>query len=453
MTMANEATAPLIEELRSSEGKALWRQRIGLNSIWLLAARVGSQGLAMLFTALIARHLGDAILGQFAFLAAILMLGNVISSFGMDTLLIREIATTGQAGGSSMNAVLRLQLLLSILFIGATALLAPLLPNQTTATVPALRLISLALIPQAFLTTYGAALRAFERMAPVLIITVSAALFQVTGVVIVIINGGGLIGLAQVILLATAAGAGLSWLLLRPSLPNAGRTKTVRAGDLWRTFRGSGTLALLMFLAVLYQRLGVLLLAQMAGDADAGWFSAAGRIIEAMKILPYAFYGAYFPVSARVSGRLKERESALYRATGTLTSDTTEEAGHQRFRRISFLGMASFAVLSAGLLGLVAEPLIQLIYGTGFGEAVHILRLLAWSLPPFVISLSASVSLVSSGREKGAAAAALLALTVSGLMMAILIPKLGAQGTALAVVGAEWIQACILIFIVRRVGK
>ena len=119
-----------------------WLGRIGLSSLWLLAARVFGQGLGLLFTAFLARALGEEGLGQFAFLSAVLFVGNAATTFGLDTVLLREVATARRdddtvAAGPTAGAVLLIQLALSAAFIAVLWLATPWLPNQTAATVPA----------------------------------------------------------------------------------------------------------------------------------------------------------------------------------------------------------------------------------------------------------------------------------------------------------------------------
>ncbi|MCB0035135.1 MAG: oligosaccharide flippase family protein, partial [Anaerolineales bacterium] len=67
-------------------------KRIRLNSAALLAARVAQQGLVLLFTIVVARSLGEVGLGQLTFVMSVVYVGNVLSTFGLDTLLLREIA-------------------------------------------------------------------------------------------------------------------------------------------------------------------------------------------------------------------------------------------------------------------------------------------------------------------------------------------------------------------------
>src|SRR5690348_10935688 len=92
--------------------------RLGRNSLWLLAARIGTQGLAVLFTVLLARRLGANGFGEYAFMAAVIFIGNTLTTFGTDMLLIRDIAARDDF--SRLPAALFLQLALSVLFIALT---------------------------------------------------------------------------------------------------------------------------------------------------------------------------------------------------------------------------------------------------------------------------------------------------------------------------------------------
>ena len=125
-----------------------------VNSFWLLFARLSTQGLAVVFIALVARRLEPASFGQFTFIAATIFIGNTFTSFGTDTLLIREIAKARQVT-SLVHSALSLQLVLSLLWCFILIVFrvkAPLL------------IFSLSLIPLAIFSIVSALLRALERM-------------------------------------------------------------------------------------------------------------------------------------------------------------------------------------------------------------------------------------------------------------------------------------------------
>ena len=347
-----------------------WSRRVGLGSFWLLAARVGGQALGLLFTAALARALGEAGLGQFAFISAVVFIGNAVTTFGLDTLLIRDVAAArASAPGSSsgvaptISAALLIQLALSAIFVAGLWLLAPRLPNQTPETLPALRVASLALFPLAFSTVDSALLRAHERMAHFLVFSLATAAALALGGLALLLGGGGLRAAAAVFVLAQVAGA----------VAAAGLARRGVAGRRWvwpsrpvvaRALRLGAGLALLMALSLFYQRSGLLLLSLLEGDAAAGAYSAAARAIEALKILPAAFFGAMFPILAAA-----HRDPAAERA----------------YRR-AFATLLVVSGLLAALTALLARPVLALIFGPGFESAAPALRLMVWSLPPTVVA-------------------------------------------------------------------
>src|SRR5436190_122716 len=119
--------------------------KLARNSLWLLIARVGAQASMVIVTYLLARRLGTAGFGEYAFIATAIVIGNALTTFGTDMYLIREIAA--KSDFSELTSVLVLQLVLSCVFIGFVFLLAPYFPNQTAESILALKIYSFALIP------------------------------------------------------------------------------------------------------------------------------------------------------------------------------------------------------------------------------------------------------------------------------------------------------------------
>jgi len=414
-----------------------WLGRIGLSSLWLLAARVFGQGLGLLFTAFLARALGEAGLGQFAFLSAVLFVGNAATTFGLDTVLLREVATARRDANAvtdaspTAGAVLLIQLALSAAFIAVLWLATPWLPNQTAATVPALRLVSLALVPLAFSTVYSAVLRAHERMAHYMAFTLAVAVGLALGGLAVWAGGGGLTATAAVVVLAQSGGALVAAGLARVALPAAARRWAWPPAAVVRQVARLGAgLAALMVLSMLYQRSGVLLLSLLADDRAAGAYSAAARVVEALKMLPAAFFGAMFPIMAQGRGDA-DAERAFGRA---------------------FAALMALVVVLAVATGLLAEPLLALLFGPGYTAAVAPLRIMVWSLPATLLAFRLSFRLVVAGRDRAAAASMGLTLLLGGGLTAALIGRWSLSGAAAGLVAGEVVQVAILLTL-SRLGR
>ncbi|MFO7538943.1 MAG: oligosaccharide flippase family protein [Chloroflexota bacterium] len=430
---------------------------IRLNSFWLLLGRVLGQGLLVIFVALVARYLGEEGLGQYALVTAVILLGNVFTTFGLDTLLIREVAARrGQTGlmrpfPLPLTALL-VQLFLSALFIGGVWLLAGRLPGQTPTTIGALKLYSLSLLPLTLATVYSAILRGYERMDLYTLYTLASALLQTVGALLVLRAGGGLLALVGWLLLVQAITAVFVtalcyWTIPRLSLRHKVEWATLRA-TVWPTLHLAWPLALLMVLAVWQQRLGIFALSFLAGDAETGWFSAAAKVIEAAKMGHYAFFGALFPVLARgAGGRPAEKRSRTAdREPVSVTAPSSGQAlgpptSVTRFPFALLLGLTLLVML---LITLGARPLVQLLYGAGYAPAVTALAILAWSLLPYTMGAKLSLELVAAGRERVVLRAVALTLATSLLLFGLLVPSLGLIGACWAVVLGELVQAVIL---------
>ncbi len=438
-------------------------RRVGLNSIWILAARTLSQLLLLVFTILIARNLGQTGLGQYAFIASILFVGNVATTFGLDTMIIRELANPAGRGGADgdglLTTALLIQLGLSGLFVAGVWVLAVMLPNQTAETTAALRLASLSLLPLAFSTIYSAVLRAYERMDLYLAFNLVTALIMVGGAFAVLPSGGGLLAISAIIVLAQTGGALAAGGMAHFALPGFRWHRRMPSPALVRSVIGVGlVLALLMVAGVAYQRMAIVVLSLTQGDATTGWYSAAARLSEALKLVPAAFFGAIFPVMARANagGRLLPGQPDITLTDGEPIArpEAAEPAGAARalYERTFWylvLGTTVLAALTFTLSGII----IPLLYGPGYEPAIGVLRILVWGLPLTVIAVRLSFDLVSAGNDR----AALLAMTATVLLTLPLMigasTRWGLTGASVATVLAEALQIVILLIVRGQIGR
>lgn len=403
-------------------------RRIQLNSAALLAARVAQQGLGLLLTIVVARALGEVGLGQLAFVMSVVYVGNVLSTFGLDTLLLREIAAVRRTDTVPLVSALVVELLLAAAFI-AVVLALP-WSSQTAETIWGLRLYTWSLLPLALVTITNTALRAYERMDLLLALTVTTAVLQVGGAVSVFWLGGGFLPLVGILLCMQLITALFGWLVCHQWLPRFTFNLELLSLPLIKKLLRTGVwLALLMVTAVLLQRLGIFILSFLGSEAQTGWFAAAYRLVEAAKLLPAAVMGALFPVLTQSS-----RNAAAKLVKSVLWMPW---------------GLTGYAVAGAFSLTLLAPWLVGWLFGADYQPAVPILRVLAWGLLPYSFHLRYSVELVVAGREK----AVLLVTAVSLLLTAVLAPwgltEVGLVGLAAVLVLGEGLLAVGLKVITR----
>ena len=409
--------------------------RVRLNTAWLAAARLGSQILSALMAILVARQLGEAGLGAYAFFSAVVLTGNVLTTYGTDTLLIRELAGSRDRRSPLLAAALWVQIGLSTLFAAAVWLAGDRLPNQTGETILALKLFSLALFPLAFYTVFSAALRAWERMDLFTLANLVTSGAQIAGVGLALAWWKNLTALALALLAGQTLGAITAGLLCRHALPGfalGGRAwqaalKILRQG--WR-------LALLGSLGFLSQRAAPILLGLLAGATLTGEFSAAARLVEAAKLGHYAYFGALLPFLAHQAG--SDRPS------------TPEEAQKHSQRQGSWLvALLALSAVMALILGVLAKPLVLLLFGKGFASSARLLPLLAWVLVPYTVTAKLSVDLVVKKQEGRLLAGLGLGMLVAVPAYLLLTSRLGLNGAGTAALTGECVTA-LTLFSLRR---
>jgi O-antigen/teichoic acid export membrane protein len=402
------------------------KSRLTKNSLWMILSRAAAQGLAVIFTILLARQLGSDGFGAYAFIAAILFVANALTTFGTDMLLIREIAAKDDLSG--LPAALALQLALSFVCIALVWGFGAQIPNQSQETLTALKIYSLTLIPLACFTVFTTALRGKQLMDVYALLNILVSALQVGAVLI--LREDDLVILSSFLLsvqILIALFAGLICSFVIPNFREPWRLPSFLPSVSF--LKACVPIAILALLTMLYQRLGVTMLSLMTKPTDAGIFSAAARIVEASKTAHIAVFAVLYPAMA---------SGMSLRAASTALQNILPIAAYFKF-------LVAGAVLISLMLFLLAYPLVEFLYGNEFTASRNILQILAWTLIPFTINTYLTLSFLASQREYLIGRA----LTVSLLGMLILnlwwIPARGPGGAAWASLIAECLQSVILL--------
>ena len=396
--------------------------RVAKNTGWLLLGRLGSQGLALLFSIVIARRLGEVGLGQYAFIASVVYLGNLATTFGTDMLIMREVAA--KRDPTVLPASLIVQLALALPFILLVFLLAPLIPNQTPDVIRALYLYSLALLPLAAYSVFSAALRGLERMAAFTWLNLFNGFFLAAAAWFFVQPGFSIEALAG-LLLAVQLLSALAAMLLFASHGRGLWSWQISWKTLAALLVAAAPIAALGLLGALYQRMGIYLLATLQGAAETGLFSAALRVVEAAKLGHFALLGAVFPLMAQA-----------------------QAAPHPKLQKL-FAKTLKLLLLLAGalavLLFLFSPALIPILFGAEFSASVPLLNILAWLLIPVTLTHYFSLMLLSAKKEKIIMLSLVVSLAALLTFVLLGLPALGPAAVAWGLLLAESLQAAILV--------
>jgi len=398
-------------------------KQISINSMWLFIGRVLSQGLNLIFLAIVARRLGVLAFGEYALFASILRIANFFTTYGADALLIREIARERRFSHSASTA-LWLQLTLSAAWVILVGIVC-LFPIWDGWTRGAFFVLNLSLFPLSFQVTYNSVLRAFERMEISAGLNVFTLFMQALAAILLVAHPDDLLflcigyGVSQVI--SAFAGHFLcKWAVRDFAL----RERPVLT-DVWAMFRSGWRLALLAPLLAMFQRLNLFVLTVFGGKELVGLLSAASRLLDGIKLGHFSVSNGMMPTMARPA--TPEADSSLRR---------------------SFYILLAWSTLAAAGISLFADLIIRIVFGAEYLPSVPVLRIMGWVLVPYTFSVYYSLKLTMRHREALVLRANLLALPLAVIIYSILIIKFGLLGSAWATLVSE--SAFVVIILLLR---
>lgn len=370
----------------------------------------------------VARHLGRDQFGRLNYALAVVGMCTVLAECGLEAVVRRELIHRPERSGALLAAVWRLRLAVgatcyavvaiwSIVGVADRAERGVLIAAGGLLFQPGLAVADLwlqanlrartATIAQMLALTAGAGARVALILADAPLWTFGAAAAAEAGVAAAILTV-----LARRIGLRIAAERD-SWALLRPLLRDA-----------WPLLLSSASIAI-------YMRIDVVMLRNLAGDGAVGIYTAAVRLSEMSYFLPIAMGASLLPSLLRA------------RAAG-------EAAYAER--------MQQYFDLSAGLAYAVALPLavaspwvVQLAYGAQFAAAAPVLALHVWATLFVFLGVARGQFLVNESLTFFYLLATAAGAVVNIALNALLIPRIGAIGTALATVTsyatAAWLSS------------
>lgn len=439
-------------------------QRIAINSGLLLLA-YGFQALvSLIIVGIIARYLGQAGLGRYAFIITFIELFTAFVDMGMNRILVREIAKGSDDSTRLTSAIWTLRLLLAGVVFVVVALLAA---NNGD---PYLWLATMAFFVAQVIYLLGdvfaAMFQGYQRMeypfwsiliAQVVLLTVTLAVVWLNlGLVAlfaarILANGARLAyvwwisrrkGFAQARLMpavvtgsiAAARSAPAAVAAWRDEGRTAGRAQVNRAGAAlgrkwndfvlaWHLFVESLPVGVSLLLHSYIWRAGVVLtvlwLGKETGDLINGVLYGPLRVVQQMHIVPGALAAALLPaLSSRVASRMDEFDTAFAKSIKLFTA---------------------LGVLIALAFTFLAEPIVALLLGADIdlATAEQVLAWLGWVIVFYYPNWLYSVTLVALGRQKIETLGLILGLAAGLAVAWWAIPRYYAMGVVYGILTAE----------------
>lgn len=399
--------------------------RIIRNTGVLAGANLTVRMLGMVLMVLLARYLGAVGYGTYQRAEAFVLLFSVLANLGLDLILTREVARGERQVPEHFGGVLVLKAVLGVITCGLILGVAYARGYQGEF-LYGIWMYSLVLLIGALSQALEAIFQGRERMH-------LYAITQIANQLTVLV-----LGLAGIVLQKD-----LRWFLSNLVVATVVRLVVssfllARLGVSWQRprlatlrylFAQALPIAFAASFVIVYQQIGAVMLGEMRGNAEVGWYKASAKFLLFFIVLRESFLQAVFPVFSSVAGATRERLGGL----------ATRAVRYQ-------VVVALYFVLCFVFLSRFMPRLL----GPEFENSAHVLPLMAWILVPQIVSITAARALIAAGNQNRIMIGTGLSLVANiGLNLA-LIPRFSYLGAALAAVAGEVVVAAVNLYFLNR---
>jgi O-antigen/teichoic acid export membrane protein len=380
------------------------RRGVAQNSALALSGDLAAKAGTMAAMIVAARGLSTA---QFALLAAAMATATVLTAafdLGSQTLLTRD----GVSGPPARGALLRALAIARAPLFCAAVLVAAVVGSVSGHPLETFATLLLSVAGAAQLTLTGA-LRSAQDLRPEAVAKLSAGALMVFACGTCML----LAPRPAVVLLALAAA---NLLALAPMLRAArGAISAGPAQRPWTAFRRAAPLGAMALATLAYYRSGTIVLSLLSSSAQTARFAAASTVA----------WGLLSVGNAVTTGLLPRLAAAR------------DDSDRAAVTRRALIWMSAMALALGGLVALAARPLLTLMFGARYGSGAGVLVLLAGATVLIAPAGVLGTALIAAGRVRPVALQVVVSLLVNLLVLAALVPRLGADGAAVATLICE----------------
>lgn len=387
--------------------------RLAKNIGALTISEFVSRGLGFVLSIVLARSLGEAGFGQYAYALALVSVLSIVSNFGLSVFMVRDVARVHGLAGEYLGKAVMVKSIVALLCV-LGALSVNLLLGYPWELILVALLLSLSLPFQSLLQSCQSIFQALERMEYIGGLSVARSTLSLLLIVGVLSLGYALPTMMFMQTVSYAAIAGLAFYVLKRQIGPV--RLSFPQGELLSFVRGGLPFLYITLVYVLFYRMDVLMLQKMKGEAAVGWYGAAYELVNGFYFIPIILSTALFPVFSRQSS--------------TSLEELRESCGYA----LKYLLMMAVP-LSVGLW-ILAPEIIPLLYGDRFLLSIGTLQVLSATLCLFFPDEILAYVLTSLDRARE-----LVLINIAGLATNIalnlwLIPVYGHRGAAVATVMA-----------------
>ena len=424
---------------------------VAKNSAVQMVMSLVNKGIDFVFAMLRLRVLSPSGEGSFAFAIAFYTFFEIVTRYGLGTLLTRDVALDRRHANRYLVNVVCLRSLLWLVSLPVMFLVAYFyrvaLHELSAAEAQTMAIFAGALLFANIADAISSVFNGFEKMEyPAGVSTAIAAAKVALGALVILPPlDMGFVGLAWVSLVMNLVQTIWLYLLLRQKVlprekvgalsPNAALGASAGESLDWPLqrymLRESGPLMINNLLASVFWRIDLWVLKAFAGAAAVGIFSAGVKYLDGLNVIPSYFTLAIFPLMSRYAQGGRDSLSKAYRLA------------------VQLLFMVSLPI--AVFVTFSATTLIRILGGAAYlPDSATALSIMIWSVPIGFVNSVTQYALIAVNQQRFLTRAFLIGVAFATVANLALVPRYGYAAAAAILIPAELSLFIPFAWAVRR---
>jgi len=397
------------------------------NSLASFLTQISTPLTSFILVFFIARRFGSGFLGEYSVSLSMYYIFQAVSSFGINLLITREVAQDNSKANNYIINGSFLAVIFSTVAASTMCLSVHLVTNANLVK-QSVYILSTSLVFFTLAIVYQSICRAFEKLEYITVPNIAANIFKLCLGIFFLYQGYGLITLVIVILGSQIINSIISLYFASRFI-----TTPLKKIDLHfciKTILSLPVFTFIIIISTIRINIDVLFLTNLVGVKEAGFYSAAYKLVNLFKLGIGCYIMALRPTIFRTF------VSSLP-AFKTLCTES-----------IRYLVIIVLPIIAGGMV--LADRIIILVYKDSFFPSTGPLYILIWILLFYSINQVIANALIGGNYERKNLKANVFGLAVSiGLNLA-LIPRFGAIGAAIATSGSVLTVAILQFYFIAR---
>ena len=376
---------------------------------------------------LIARYLGVAEFGKYAFVRAFCSILVIVANMGLPTIMVREIARNRENAPAYFFSSLFLMFIFSLVSLGILVLGIN-LTDFSSEVKHGVYIMGLAAVFLIFGDLFSALFRAFEKMEYEALKSIVNQVVYIVTVVLAIHYDLGFLAMFVALLVANFVDMVLGAVIASRKFIKPGFRMSLSMAKfvLFETV----PLGLGLIIRKLILRIDILLLTAMKSRTDVGLFGAVYRLIIQLRILPNISRKVTLPIFSRLAVDPKEGLAV----------------GYERSFKFFFVLYLPITIA----LVLLADKIVLLVFGKAFVPSAIVLQILGVALLFMFLNTHLLMILTTINKQKRGMINTIFCLAANVGLDILLIPRWSYVGASIATLAAEVVLFVSCFYVISR---